>query len=219
MAGLFANLGSLYYNAFDPYRPGILDEISDFNPISGTPDGEYAPIFHTDTRYNSNQLAQQAAAARNAIMNTTNPNRNAALLAADYNAQVAQGDMLRKDAIADYETLLKTLGFNRDTSKYNSSLDLDVAKTNMSGKLANETAKSRESQFNISNDIAHKRAKDAAFAQGISNIVDWLNATNREKDNLAMVNAVRGALAGNEDTDALFNYLAGNMLTKKKGKK
>ena len=220
MAGLFANVGALAYNMFDPYKPRVLNEISDFTPISGTPIGEYAPIFHTDTRYNSNQLAQQAAAARNAIMNTTNPNRNAGLLAADYNAQVAQGDMLRKDAIADYETLLKTLAFNRDTSKYNSNLDLDVAKANMTGRQAHDSTKLQQEQYNVTNLDAHKRAKDAAFAQGISNIVDWFNANNRERDNLAMVGALResGALASNDAMDLLYNYLAGVRPAKTKSK-
>ena len=220
MAGLFANVGALAYNMFDPYKPRVLDEISDFTPISGTPIGEYAPIFHTDTRYNSNQLAQQAAAARNAIMNTTNPNRNAGLLAADYNAQIAQGDMLRKDAIADYETLLKTLAFNRETSKHNSNLDLDVAKANMSGRQAHDSAKLQQEQYNVTNLDAHKRAKDAAFAQGVSNIIEWLNANNRERDNLAMVGALRdsGALASNDAMDLLYNYLAGVRPTKTKSK-
>ena len=220
MAGLWGNLGALAYNLLDPYKPGVIDEIGNFVGIKGTPIGQYVPDFHTDTRYNSNQLAQQAAATKAAIMNTTNPNRNAGLLAADYNAQTAQGDMLIKDAAADYENMLKARTFNRETDKYNSGLALDVAKANMQGRQAHKTAKMQERQYNVSNYDAHKRAKDAAIGQGISNIIDWLNANSREKDNLAMVAALRdsGALASNDAMDLLYNYLSGARPAKKSKK-
>ena len=220
MAGLWGNLGALAYNLFDPYKPGVIDEIGNFVGINGTPIGQYVPDFHTDTRYNSNQLAQQAAATKAAIMNTTNPNRNAGLLAADYNAQTAQGDRLIKDAAADYENMLKARTFNRETDKYNSGLALDVAKANMQGRQAHKTAKMQERQYNVSNYDAHKRAKDAAIGQGISNIIEWLNANSREKDNLAMVAALRdsGALASNDAMDLLYNYLSGTRPAKKSKK-
>ena len=220
MAGLWGNLGALAYNLLDPYKPGVVDEIGNFVGVRGTPIGQYVPDFHIDTRYNSNQLAQQAAATKAAIMNTTNPNRNAGLLAADYNAQTAQGDMLIKDAAADYENMLKARTFDRETDKYNSGLALDVAKANMQGRQAHKAAKMQERQFNISNYDAHKRAEDAAIGQGISNIIEWLNANSREKDNLAMVAALRdsGALASNDAMDLLYNYLSGTRPAKKSKK-
>ena len=220
MAGLFANLGTLGYNLFDPYKPGVLDEIGNYVAIKGTPLGNYVPDFHTDTRYNSNQLAQQAAATRNAIMNTTAPNRYATLLGSDYNAQVAQGDVLRKDAIADYEALLKSRAFNRETDQYNSQLGFNVARANQEGRRAYENSRMQQEQFNLNRADAHKRAKDAAIGVGISNLVDWINANNRETDNLAMVGALRdsGALSSNEAMDLLYDYLAGVKPNKKNKK-
>ena len=43
-------------------------------------------------------------------MNTTAPNRFAGLLAADYNAQIANGQLLRDAQIADYDNLIKVDG-------------------------------------------------------------------------------------------------------------
>ena len=218
IAGLLAHTGALAYNLLDPYRPGTIDEIRDFNTISGTPVGQYAPIFHNDTRYNTNRLAQQAAATRAAIMDNIDPNRWSNLLVADYNAQTAQGEQLRADKMAEYEALLKSLGFNRDTDKFNSQIDLDVAKDNAARKQAYDNARMQQRQYNISNYDAYKRGKDAAIGQSITGIANWFDADRRERDALAMVDAVRnsGALQSNEVMDLLSDYFSGTRPTKKR---
>jgi hypothetical protein len=50
----------------------------------------YNPI---DINRYLNQYNAQAASTRNAIMNTSNPNRNASLLAAAYNNNIGYGNL------------------------------------------------------------------------------------------------------------------------------
>ena len=218
IASLLAHTGALAYNLLDPYRPGVIDEIGEFNTISGTPVGQYAPEFYTDTRYNANRLAQQANATRAAIMNNINPDRWGTLLAADYNAQIAQGEQLRADKLAEYDAFLKTRGFNRETDSLNSKTDLEVAESNANRKQAYDNSRMQQAQYNIGNYDAFKRGQDAAIGQSITGIADWFNADRRERDNLAMVAALRdsGALQSNDTMDLLYNYMAGIRPTRKR---
>lgn len=220
-AGLFANAAGLIYNLADRYRPRELNEVSPFMPVAFTPIGEYAPEAHFDINYAANQQAQMAAATRNAIMNTTAPNRYATLLAADYDALVANGDLRRKASIDAYDNLLKTLSFNRDTSKYNSTGALDAAKANMSGRQAHDQLALQQGQYNVSNYDSYKRGRDQAIGQGIQSVANWFSDYGKEQNNLAMVGALleSGALSSNEAMDLLYGYLGGPSLTRKSGKK
>lgn len=212
MAGLFANAAGLAYNLMDPYRPDVIDEVTPFTPISGTPIGQYVPELHLDTNYAANQAAQQAAATRSAIMESTSPSRNAALLAADYNAQNVYGTLLRDAQLADYESKLKARAFNREPDKYNSQLDVDVAKFNAAQREANENSRMRQKQYNIANYDMHKRGKDQAIGANITSLANWLTDFGKERSNLAMVGALRdsGALNSNEAMDLLYAYLSGS---------
>jgi hypothetical protein len=212
MAGLFANAAGLAYNLMDPYRPDVIDEVTPFTPISGTPIGQYVPELHLDTNYAANQAAQQAAATRSAIMESTSPSRNAALLAADYNAQNVYGTLLRDAQLADYESKLKARAFNRETDKYNSQLDVDVAKFNAAQREANENSRMRQKQYNIANYDMHKRGRDQAIGANITSLANWLTDFGKERSNLAMVGALRdsGALNSNEAMDLLYAYLSGS---------
>lgn len=189
-AGLIANLVGLGYNVFDPYRPGVIDEVGPFNPITASPIGDYVDRYHTDTNYIGNQLAQEAAATRNAIMQSTLPSRIGGLLAADYNAQVARGNAIRDAGIADYETNLKGSEFNRGTNQYNSQLGLNVAQANMQGFLNNAAQRMQQRAYNISNYDRYKMGRDQAIGQGISGIANWFDADRRDRDAAAMLQAV-----------------------------
>lgn len=220
LAGLFANAAGLAYNLLDPYKPAVIDEVKPFQPIAPTPIGDYVPEKHFDVNYAANQQAQQAAATRSAIMNATSPSRFATLLAADYNAQVANGDLRRKAAMDDYDNLLKARAFNRETNKFNSQMDFEAARANMSGRQANDMARLHQAQYNISNYDSYKRGRDAAIGQGTTALADWLTDYGKEGTNLAMIGALRnaGVLHSNEDMDMLFSVLGNNMLSGRKRK-
>lgn len=221
-AGLIANLVGLGYNIFDPYRPGVIDEIGPFNPITASPIGDYVDRYHTDTNYIGNQLAQEAAATRNAIMQSTLPSRIGGLLTADYNAQVARGNAIRDAGIADYETNLKGSEFNRGTNQYNSQLGLNVAQANMQGFLNNAAQRMQQRAYNVNYDFQDKMARDQAMGQSLTAIGDWFDALRRE----GVAERGLGVFAstmpqGNRATDEYIGLFGrnGGLLTKSKRRK
>ena len=158
--------------------PAVYDYIPDYTPISATPIGEYMPELHMDTRYAANQAAQQAAATRNAIMNTTAPNRWANLLAADYNAQIANGQLLRDAQLAEYDNLLKARTFNRATNQYNSEIDAKVAEENARNRLTYAQAQLAQARANTD----ETNAAMGARAANIKALTTSLANMGRERD-------------------------------------
>ena len=72
------------------------NQAGNYTPVGYTPIGNYLQYRPFDRNFYLNKLNAQAGATRRAIMNTTSPSRNAALLAADYNAQGRLGDLARQ---------------------------------------------------------------------------------------------------------------------------
>lgn len=72
------------------------NQAGNYTPIGYTPIGNYLQYRPFDRNFYLNKLNAQAGATRRAIMNTTSPSRNAALLAVDYNAQGRLGDLARQ---------------------------------------------------------------------------------------------------------------------------
>jgi len=155
--------------------------IPNYGGISFNPVSTYVPEAHFDLNYAANQAAQQAAATRNAIMNTTAVNRFAPLLAADYNAQIAEGDLRRKAALDAYDNLLKAKTFNRATDQYNSEMGLKAAAEDYQQKLAYANAKLNEfnNNENRSNMSWGARGKNAeALAVSLANMAREEDAYN-----------------------------------------
>lgn len=220
--GLIANLVGLGYNIFDPYRPGVINEVGPFNPITASPIGDYVNRYHTDTNYIGNQLAQEAAATRNAIMQSTLPSRIGGLLAADYNAQVARGNAIRDAGIADYETNLKGSEFNRGTNQYNSQLGLNIAQANMQGALQNAAQRMQQRAYNVNYDFQDKMARDQATGQSLTAIGEWFDALRREGVAKGGLNVFASTMPqGNRATDEYLGLFSkdGGLLTKSKRRK
>mgnify|MGYP003571247143 CR=1 FL=1 len=164
-------------NKFKP-----LNYIPEYQSVGASPLGDIVPITHSDTRYAANRAAQEAAATRNAIMQSTSPSRDAALLAADYNAQVAQGELLRQGALEDYDRLLKAEEFNRGTHQFNTELGVKLGAENASNLLSYAQAKLQQEKTNddMSNAMMGVKAKNLGnFAESLANIgreqdaLDW----------------------------------------------
>lgn len=154
-------------------NPVTYDFIPNYTPLSFAPVGEYMPELHLDTRYAANQAAQQAAATRSAIMNTTAPNRWANLLAADYNAQNTYGNLLRDAELAEYENLLKARTFNRGTNQYNSEIGAKIAADDAQQRLAYAQAQLAQAKANTDETNATMGAKAAnikALTTSLANI-------------------------------------------------
>jgi len=219
--GLLANIAGLAHNKYDPYRPGTINEVGFFNPITASPIGDYVAPFHTDINYIGNQLAQQAAATRSAIMQSSLPSRTAGLLAADFNGQVARGNAIMDAARQDYETNLRGSEFNRGTNQYNSQLGLNVAQANMQGFLQNAAQRMQQRAYNVNYDFQDKMARDQALGQNLTAIGDWFDALRREGVAERGMNVFASLMpTGNEATRAYIKGAKdGGMLTKSKRRK
>ena len=100
--------------------------------INYTPIGNYLRYNPMDINYAQNKLNQEAAATRRAIQNTagTRGAAMAGLLASDYNAQQASGDLFRKALEYNDALQQKVEDFNRGTNMFNSQQDLYAQRSN-----------------------------------------------------------------------------------------
>ena len=179
LAEPFANAAAVWTDTLGiTNKPTYFNYIPNYQATAFTPLGNYAPEAHFDINYAANQAAQQAAATRNAIMNTTAPNRYATLLAADYNAQVADGELRRKASMDAYDNLLKTLTFNRATDQYKSEMAPKIALENAKQRLAYANAKLAEARYNEDN----SNAAWGARAKNIGNLATSIANIGREQD-------------------------------------
>ena len=184
--------------------PTVFDEIGPFQPITFNPIGNYIPVTHFDTNYETNQEAQQAAATRNAIMQSTAPARWANLLAADYNGQIAHGDLMRDAAMQDYERGVQRETFNRGTDQYNSEGALKAAMANQDARLKYNQQALMQARLN---DEASTMAS-AAKAANFSNLMDNISLIGREYNDRQDRNwLIAKGVLGNYSEDDLRNQL------------
>lgn len=106
-----------------------------YMPIGYTPIGNYLTYKPFDRNYYINKANAQAGATRRAIMNTTSPSRNAALLAADYNAQGRLGDLARQAEEYNLAQRQAVEQFNRATNQANAEMGLKAAMANQEAEL------------------------------------------------------------------------------------
>ena len=161
----------------------IFDRVPQFSPVAYRPVGQYAPVTKFDTRYAANQQAAQAAATRAAILGSSSPSKWANLLAADYNAQIANGELLRQAAMDQYNRDLARLQFNRATDQANSQMGLqaDMYNTDSALKYAQELLQQDRLNEESSN------MASAARAQNIGNFAENIGAMAREDKDREML--------------------------------
>lgn len=137
---------------------------SNYTPVGFTPLGNYLKYKPFDRNYYTNKLNAQAGATRRAIMNTTSPARNAALLAADYNTQNALGDLYRKAEEYNLAQRQQVETFNRATNQANAEMGLKAAMANQDAAL--KAGNIRLS--GVSQAMAMRNAIDAAREEGLN---------------------------------------------------
>lgn len=147
----------------------------------------YLPYNPFDIDYAANKLNAQAAANRRAINNANYGNRsmaNAALLAADLNAQTALGDAYRQAAEYNQGLKERVEAFNRGTNQYNSQTGLQADMFNAENKRALLGAKMQELAMR---DSERNRYEDAKGAN-ITSLFDNLGAIGKEQTMIDMFN-------------------------------
>ena len=157
------------------------NQAGNYIPVGYTPIGNYLQYRPFDRNFYLNKLNAQAGATRRAIMNTTSPSRNAALLAADYNAQGRLGDLARQAEEYNLAQRQAVETFNRGTNQFNSEMGLKAAMANQEAAL-----KARSSRLSgVAQAMAVRDAVDArrgaSISANLTNLFDSLGSIGKEE--------------------------------------
>ena len=149
------------------------NQAGNYTPVRYTPIGNYLQYRPFDRNFYLNKLNAQAGATRRAIMNTTSPSRNAALLAADYNAQGRSGDLARQAEEYNLAQRQAVETFNRGTDMANAEMGLNAAMANQEAAL-----KARSSRLSgVAQAMAVRDAVDARRGASMSaNLTNFFNS-------------------------------------------
>lgn len=164
------------------------DQAGNYTPIGYTPIGNYLQYRPFDRNFYLNKLNAQAGATRRAIMNTTSPSRNAALLAVDYNAQGRLGDLARQAEEYNLAQRQAVETFNRGTNQANAEMGLKAAMANQEAAL-----KARSSRLSgVAQAMAVRDAVDArrgaSMSANLTNFFNSLGDIGREEVMKAWIN-------------------------------
>lgn len=149
------------------------NQAGNYTPIGYTPIGNYLQYRPFDRNFYLNKLNAQAGATRRAIMNTTSPSRNAALLAVDYNTQGRLGDLARQAEEYNLAQRQAVETFNRGTNQANAEMGLKAAMANQEAAL-----KARSSRLSgVAQAMAVRDAVDARRGASMSaNLTNFFNS-------------------------------------------
>lgn len=178
----------LGYNIFNkPDYSGInsildaANSLTDYTPVEYNPIGNYLQYKPLDRNYYTNKLNAQSNATRRAIMNSSNPSRNAALLMADYNAQEKLGDLARQAEEYNLAQRQAVETFNRGTNMANSEMGLKAAIANQEAALKSKSQRlSGIVQAVAMKDIIDSR-KGAGISTNLTNLFDSLGNIGKEE--------------------------------------
>ena len=157
------------------------NQAGNYIPVGYTPIGNYLQYRPFDRNFYLNKLNAQAGATRRAIMNTTSPSRNAALLAADYNAQGRFGDLARQAEEYNLAQRQAVETFNRGTNQFNSEMGLKAAMANQEAALrARSSRLSGVAQAMAVRDAVDAR-RGASMSANLTNLFDSLGSIGKEE--------------------------------------
>lgn len=163
------------------------NQAGNYTPIGYTPIGNYLQYRPFDRNFYLNKLNAQAGATRRAIMNTTSPSRNAALLAVDYNAQGRLGDLARQAEEYNLAQRQAVETFNRGTNQANAEMGLKAAMANQEAALkARSSRLSGVAQAMAVRDAVDAR-RDASMSANLTNFFNSLGDIGREEYSRNMI--------------------------------
>lgn len=178
VVGSAIGLGQSIFSRPDYTGPDAIIEaankVGNYVPVSYKPIGNYLQYKPLDRNFYINKLGAQAGATRRAIMNSSSPSRNAALLAADYNAQGKLGDLARQAEEYNLAQRQMVEQFNRGTNQANSEMGLKAAMANQEAALkAGSTRLSGITQAMAMRDAIDAR-RGASMSANLTNLFDSL---------------------------------------------
>lgn len=160
--------------------------VDNLTNVGFTPIGNYLTYRPLDRNYYINKLNAQAGAIRRAIVNQSGGNRATALaglLAADYNAQSALGDLARQAEEYNFNQRKDVETFNRGTNQFNSEMGLKASIANRANDKLRLQARTIQAKLR---DQADARAS-AGRASNLTNLFDSLGEIGREEFSRNMI--------------------------------
>lgn len=160
--------------------------VDNLTNVEFTPIGNYLTYRPLDRNYYINKLNAQAGATRRAIVNQSGGNRATALaglLAADYNAQSALGDLARQAEEYNFNQRKDVETFNRGTNQFNSEMGLKASIANQANDKLRLQARTTQAQLR---DQADARSS-AGRAANLTNLFDSLGEIGREEFSRNMI--------------------------------
>lgn len=160
--------------------------VDNLTNVEFTPIGNYLTYRPLDRNYYINRLNAQAGATRRAIVNQSGGNRATALaglLAADYNAQSALGDLARQAEEYNLNQRKEVEAFNRGTNQFNSEMLLKAAMAQQANDKLRLQARTTQAQLR---DQADARSS-AGRAANLTNLFDSLGDIGREEFSRNMI--------------------------------
>ena len=197
------------------------NQAGNYTPIGYTPIGNYLQYRPFDRSFYINKLNAQAGATRRAIMNTTSPSRNAALLAADYNAQGKLGDLARQAEEYNLAQRQAVETFNRGTNQANAEMGLKTAMANQEAALKAKSQRlSGVAQAMTVRDAVDAR-RGASMSANLTNLFDSLGNIGIDEMNRAdrdfYIKHVMGANLPLEEYRRLYGLDAAKKEAKNRG--
>lgn len=197
------------------------NQMGNYTPISYNPIGNYLSYNPFDRNYYTNKLNAQAGATRRAIMNTSNPSRNAALLAADYNAQGKLGDLARQAEEYNLAQRQAVEQFNRGTNQANAEMGLRAAIANQEAALKARSGKLSGIVQAMQMRDAIDNRRSASISSNLTNLfnnlgnigIDAMNRADRD----FYIKHVMGANLPLEEYRRLYGLDAAKKEAKKRG--
>lgn len=185
--------------------------------------GDYLTYKPLDRDYYINKLNAQTGATRRSILNSgSTPQRAAALLAADYNAQGKIGDLARQAEEYNFEQRAKVGEFNRGTNQFNAQAD-NAALSQYAD------AYNRQKQFaaQMQMEAAQQQQANAAawsnnLYANLTNLGNSLSAIGKENASMNMIskmgaNGIFGTMDANDN--ALGSSILKEVIEKKSKEK
>ena len=157
------------------------DQAGNYTPVGYTPIGNYLQYRPFDRNFYLNKLNAQAGATRRAIMNTTSPSRNAALLAADYNAQGRLGDLARQAEEYNLAQRQAVETFNRGTNMANAEMGLKAAMANQEAALKARSSRLSGVALAMAMRDAIDSRRNASMSANMTNFFNSLGDIGREE--------------------------------------
>lgn len=160
--------------------------VDNLTNVEFTPIGNYLTYRPLDRNYYINKLNAQAGATRRAIVNQSGGNRATALaglLAADYNAQSALGDLARQAEEYNFNQRKDVETFNRGTNQFNSEVGLKASIANQANDKLRLQARTTQAQLR---DQVDARAS-AGRTANLTNLFDSLGEIGREEFSRNMI--------------------------------